>query len=141
MADVHELALLSLNTAQQIDLELGGEESDPSVLRSFGDALSKMSGVGLPQTRAFLSYDPATTEIFAQAAGEVATHEISDIEALSEFMTNIVGPLIRDEHRLERDQLKAVKLFSLAFHRALLAHQLVGFEDDGSTMSDEFRTS
>jgi hypothetical protein len=142
MANVRELALLSLDAAQQIDMQLGGGDADDAVLKQFGAELTRLSGVGDPQVQqAFLSSDPTTTEIFAQAAGEVATEEIFDIDALTGFMNEIVGPLMQSSQKLPNEVLCAIRSFSLAFHRALLANQFSGSQDDDSMVGHEFRAT
>lgn len=132
------LAILSLDAAQEIDRRLSGERPDYAILRQLGKRLSKLSGLADAQPRAFLHSDPATTEIFAQAAGATKEGEISDIDELTVVMRDIVSPLMTHEADLPPEALILLKTFCLAFHRSIMALRQSAPNDDESAFENEF---
>ena len=86
-------AILSLRVAQEIDRGLAGEKINSEIFEEFDKELSKASGVGEPNSTAFLHSDPITTEVFAQAIRDAYPEPVQDLQALGAALMKIVGPV------------------------------------------------
>ncbi|TGN78922.1 hypothetical protein EOW77_0028805 [Bradyrhizobium yuanmingense] len=101
-----DLALLTLQVAQEIDRRLGGAKTSTSVLADFGRELSRASGLGEEQSTAFLYSDPLTADVFAQAVEQSSHEPIRDLGALGEAMLRIIKPLTEQGEAFSDEDLK-----------------------------------
>jgi hypothetical protein len=137
-----ELAILSLRAAEELDRRLGGKKPTAGILKQLGQQLKSASGLAEQEGRAFLYSDPATTEIFAQAAKVASDEQVSDIDDLSEVMKRIISPLLDNENEMSTDDLTMIRTFCLAFHRSMMAHKTPRkYEYEQDYYSDDLRAT
>jgi len=136
-----DLAILSLRVAQEVDKKLSGKRSDVRVFEDFRNELSKASGLGEAQSTVFLHADPVTTEVFAQAVGEISDEPLSDVKSLGDAVLKIIAPLKGKEDALSDRDLAHVKVFCLSLHKSIMAHRLPPLYEGDTTLEDEFRFS
>jgi hypothetical protein len=137
----NQLATLSVKVAQEIDRRLKGKRYNRGILRKWGEQLSRASGIDNPNSTAFLESDPTTTEIFAQAVEAASEEPVPDISHLAAAVKDILQPITADEGELSDETLAAVKLFSLALHRSLMAQGLPSWREQENAFQDDFRIS
>src|SRR5262245_53476583 len=126
-----QLALRSLDAAQEIDRWLNGQRANEEIWKQLALELSKASELG-----AFESFDPSTTEVFAQTAGATCQRQNQDLTGLAEIMRELIAPLTANL-RPRRESLELVRNFCLAFHRSMTAHSLSPLAENEEMPGDE----
>jgi hypothetical protein len=133
------LALLSLDTALQIDRHLKGRPFDYNVFKKLGNEMSQVTEAGVSTQASFLASDPIAAEIVSEAAEEASQQTLGTIDEVVQFARNIAELLQSDISRISPDNLSSVKNFCLAFHKSILAQQLPPLKDREDSLDNELR--
>jgi hypothetical protein len=133
------LATLSLQVAEQVDRKLNGKNADSTVFANFSRELSRASGLGEPNSTAFLHADPMTTEVFAQAIRESSREPLSDLASLGLALTKIIRPLSENEEGIPDHVLGLLKAFCLSLHKSMMAQRLPPLHEGERWFEDEIR--
>jgi hypothetical protein len=133
------LAILSLDTALQLDRRLKGRPFDTNVFVQFGNEMSQVTDAGQAPEATFLASDPIAAEIVSEAAEEVSQSSLSTIGDVVQFTRNIAARLTGDVETLSSADLTFVKAFCLALHKSMLAQQLPPLHDREESLDNELR--
>jgi len=131
-------AELSLRAAEEADRQLRGQNARTDVLREWATRLSEISGLGETAEMAFLQSDPDAADVIARALDEASNKTIDSVSDVNLATKKIVGPLLDHAERLSNDELRLLRQFCLALHRAILALRLPPMFDP-DLVDEEFR--
>lgn len=129
MTDLHnavfgegDLAILSLQVAQQVDRRLSHKAFDPTTFARFAEELSRASGITREPSVRFLQANPAATDVLARAVS--AERRVSEIPELVEAIRSIVDSSKNLDENKSSDEFTRLKNFCLALHRSMMARRL-----------------